>query len=83
MIIYLILREVRGLAKLHMEAAQGAQKHYYDRTSFPLSQFKIGNNVIMREMRIGLSKFHLHWDGPYTIIILYSLSMSRFGARIV
>ena len=64
-------REVRDLAKLHLEAAQGSQKRYYDRSSSPTTQFKVGDKVIMREMRMGLGKFHLRWDGPYTIIKLY------------
>jgi len=60
-------RTARDLAKLHLEAAQGSQKYYYDLTSSPTLKFNIGDKVIIREMRVGLGKFHLRWDGPYII----------------
>jgi len=61
-------RQARDLAKIYIEAAQSSQKYYYDKDSSSNLKFKVGDKVILREMRVGLGKFHLRWDGPFTII---------------
>jgi len=65
-VFHSLWREARDLAKLHLEAAQANKKYYYDRDILPDSPF--GDKVIVREVRVGLGKFHLRWDGPFTIV---------------
>ena len=53
-------------ARETLSAKQVYQKAYYDRNSKPI-HFKVGQNVLLKELKPQTGKFYFRWDGPYEI----------------
>lgn len=59
--------EAKEAAKRNLEEAKEKQKYYYDKNT-KLVEYKIGDQVLIKEMANTPGKFNMRWEGPYKVI---------------